>query len=258
MLFILTMSKASTNSQKTATNKNSKKPASKKSVTKNKVEPVEETPVEETPVDESFDESQDKSSETKPLSKKKTIPTFKFEGSPEDVQNQINEMLKNMTETQKEVNSNFTLYKHFLNDMGKKLVAARKNEEKVRSKQEKRKSRNHLSPVFKISPKLAEFMGVDQEKGACRTNALGFISKYVRDNKLNGHIEVDDGKGGKKVDGRLIELDDKLSELFPNLVESGEYLQFTSILTHLNKNNHIGAKIDVQKSSSNSETEVEA
>lgn len=236
------MPKASSNTTKPAAKKTVKKPASKEVKTE---KPVDETPVVETPVDETQDETTS--------AKKKTIPTFKFEGNPDDVQTQIDEMWKDMDEMQREVNAKFTLYKHFLRDMGRKFIAARKFEEKVKSKQENRKLRNHVAPIFKISPELAEFMGVDAEKGAARTDALGFISKYVKENKLNEGVEVDDGKGGTKVDKRMIQLDDKLGKLFPNLVDSEDHLMFTSILTHLKENDHIGEKMGTQASGTTTE-----
>jgi chromatin remodeling complex protein RSC6 len=208
--------------------------------------PVAEKPVDETPVDETPDENLDKKS----LAKKRTIPTFKFEGDVDDIDKQVEEMWQDMEDMQKEVNAKFTLYKHFLRDIKKKFIASRKIEDKIKSKKENRKSRNYLSPVFKISPELAEFMGVDQEKGACRTSALGFISKYVKENGLNKGIEVKDAEGVSKLDKRMIDLDEKLSKLFPNLVNSDEHLMFTSILTNLAKNNHIGEKMGTQTETS--------
>ncbi len=166
--------------------------------------------------------------------KKKPLPTFKFDGELSEIEEQFEEMLKDMDETQKKVNSEFTRYKHFVKDLHRNFVRLRKKEVAQKAKKENRKSGKRISPEFPISDELAAFMGLDPGSTASRTNALAFVSKYVKENNLNG-IEVDDTKGGKKVDGRLINLDEGLSSIFPNLVNSDEHLKFTSIITHLNQ-----------------------
>jgi len=180
--------------------------------------------------------------------KKKSIPTFKFDGSAEEVEAQIKEMHDNIDSMQKTVNSQFTIYKHFLNDLGRNFVRNRRQEERLRSKKENRKSATRISPEFEVSDTLAEFMGLESGTKASRTNALAVVSKYVKEQGLNG-VEVDadpndtKAKNGKKLDKRLIQLDDRLEKLFPNLVnvnDPAEMLKFTTIITHLNQ--HFPAK----------------
>ncbi len=95
---------------------------------------------------------------------------------------------------------------------------------------------NHIRivPKFKISNELCAFMGLEPGSKASRSNALSCVSRYVKENGLNG-IEVIDANGEKKLDKRLINLDDNLANIFPNLRDSNEHLAFTNILKHVNQ-----------------------
>ncbi len=198
-------------------------------------EKEEEQPVpDSTPDDSTPDDSSTVTSDKKSSPKKKPIPTFKFDGELEDVEKQVEDMLKDIDEMHKKVNSEFTVYKHFIKDLSKALVRMRKKDESQKSKKASSKSGKRISPEFPISDELAVFMGMEAGSKTSRTNALAVVSKYVKEHDLNG-IDVDDGKGGSKKDGRLINLDDALEKIFPNLVGCDEYLKFTTIITHLNQ-----------------------
>ena len=174
---------------------------------------------------------------------RKKVIKYNFNGSTEESEKEIAMMLEKMTDMQKQVNSEFTEYKNFLRDLSKSYMRLRKLEDKNKEKQTNRKLQTRISPLYKITPELAEFLNIEEDQSTSRTNALAQISKYVKENNLNG-IEIDDEDGGKKVDGRLIRLDEKLEKLFPNLVDSDECLKFTSILTHLKINKHFVENIN--------------
>ena len=219
---------------------NSKNTQKKQSKTKQKSQqkPKEEVETEEVETEEVEVEE----TATGGTSRKKVIK-YNFNGSTEEAEKEIAMMLEKMTIMQKQVNSEFTEYKNFLRDLNKSYMRLRKLEDKNKDKQTNRKLQTRISPLYKITPELAEFLNIEEDQNTSRTNALSQISKYVKENNLNG-VEVDDNNGGKKVDGRLIRLDEKLEKLFPNLVGADEYLKFTSILTHLKINEHFVENIN--------------
>ncbi len=206
----------------------------KVSVTQEKKKVVkEDLPINDVS-DNSDDHSDDQDISDNKSPKKKAIPTFKFDGEPDEVEKQVEDMLKDMDEIQKEVSSKFTIYKHFLKQLSKTLIRMRKKEEAQKIKKESRKSGKRLAPEFDISDELCIFMGLDPGSKSSRTNALAVVSKYAKEHDLNG-IDVDDGTGTIKTDKRLINLDKNLESIFPNLVDSDENLGFTTIIRHLNQ-----------------------
>lgn len=220
----------SKNTQKKQSKTNQKSQSKPK---QKEVEPLESVPKE---VETEEVETEEVETATGGTTRKKVIK-YNFNGSTDEAEKEITMMLEKMNIMQKQVNSEFTEYKNFLRDLSKSYMRLRKLEDKNKEKQTNRKLQTRISPLYKITPELAEFLNIEEDQSTSRTNALSQISKYVKENNLNG-VEVDDNNGGKKVDGRLIRLDEKLEKLFPNLVGADEYLKFTSILTHLKINEH--------------------
>lgn len=218
----------SKNTQKKQSNTNQKSQSKPKQKEVEHTEPLE--------VETAEVETEEVETATGGTTRKKVIK-YNFNGSTDEAEKEITMMLEKMNIMQKQVNSEFTEYKNFLRDLSKSYMRLRKLEDKNKEKQTNRKLQTRISPLYKITPELAEFLNIEEDQSTSRTNALSQISKYVKENNLNG-VEVDDNNGGKKVDGRLIRLDEKLEKLFPNLVGADEYLKFTSILTHLKINEH--------------------
>jgi chromatin remodeling complex protein RSC6 len=115
------------------------------------------------------------------------------------------------------------------------LSEYRKKEEAENDRKKKRVKGSHITPEVKISDELADFMDLPHGSKTSRPQALGFVSKYAKENKLNGKMN------GDKMDNRIINMDDKLKKLFPNIADNGEELTFTNIMTnlkdHFKKNN---------------------
>lgn len=230
----------SKNTQKKQSNPKQKSQPKPKQKEVEHTEPEEVVPEEVVP--EEVEQQENVETSTSGTTRKKVIK-YNFNGSTEEAEKEIAIMLEKMTDMQKQVNSEFTEYKNFLRDLSKSYMRLRKLEDKNKEKQTNRKLQTRISPLYKITPELAEFLNIEEDQSTSRTNALAQISKYVKENNLNG-VEVDDEDGGKKVDGRLIRLDEKLEKLFPNLVGADECLKFTSILTHLKINKHFVENIN--------------
>lgn len=165
--------------------------------------------------------------------KKKTIPTFKFDDkTTEEIVSELEELQEAVRKAKKEYDHQTTLLMHYCSDLAKNYNKLHKKELEKKEKKNDKSGEKRISPEFEVSAELAEFMGLDEGQKTSRTAALSFVSKYIKEHSLNG-MEKDDGNGGTKIDGRLINLDDKLEKLFPNLVESGEVLQFTTLIKHL-------------------------
>jgi chromatin remodeling complex protein RSC6 len=164
--------------------------------------------------------------------KKSNIPRFKFDGDVDDVEAQLTEMKARMTNMQKEFNHELTIYRHFVDDLGRNYMRLKKEQDKVLAKKASRKGGDRILPQSKISDELADFLGKDHGTMLSRPEALGFIATYAKENDLAGK-EVTDDDGNSKIDKRIIQLDGKLKKLFPNLAKSGEDLRFNTILKHI-------------------------
>lgn len=182
----------------------------------------------------------------KKKSPKRVIHKFKFEGTADEVKEEIKSIIKEWDDEQKEFSKKLTTYRHVLTDLGEKYVKLRENEEKEKKKKEERKSKPRNSPEYLITDELCEFMGLEPGSKTSRTAALAAVSTYATEQGLNGiEIEVDvtdlkTKKTSKKIktDKRYINLDKKLGKIFPNLVgvtDPKQMLQFTSIIRELNQ-----------------------
>lgn len=201
----------------------------KKTQKKSKPAPAEEDKVVEDPVEDSTDEEQTSEDGTQ---KKTTIPKFKFDGDLEDVEAQIKEMKDRMNEMQKQMQHEMTIYKHYLDDLSRYTLRLRKEQDKQVVKKQNRKKVERTVPMSDISDELAEFMDKEHGSQAARTEALSCISTYAKEHKLSG-VEVKGDDGVKKMDNRMIRMDDKLGKLFPDFVDSKEYLTYATILKHI-------------------------
>lgn len=203
------------------------KKSDKKKETKKKVESVSEN--EEDIEDLEHDEEEEGGE--KKSKKKKTIPTFKFESLEEAEQN-LDEKLKNLDKLRSECNSQITETKHYIQDLFRAFKALKKKDNQRKEKAETRKSFERTVPKCDVSDALTDFMGLEKGTKVSRSEALAYVCKYVKQNNLQGMM-VKDAKGEEKLDKRLINLDEKLENLFPNISEGNEPLQYNNLMKHL-------------------------
>lgn len=206
-----------TNSKQTTTPKKTKAEAEVKTKDESKVEA-------ETPTDTSTTVDND--------TKKSNIPRFKFEGDVDDVEKQLTEMKSRMTETQKQFNHEMTIYRHFVDDLGRNFIRIKKEQDKISAKKASRKGGDRILPQSKISDALADFLGKEHGTMLSRPETLGLIATYAKENNLAGK-EVTDDDGNTKIDNRIIVPDAKLKKLFPELAKSGDDLRFNTILKYI-------------------------
>jgi chromatin remodeling complex protein RSC6 len=158
---------------------------------------------------------------------KKVIPKFKFDGDVEDLKAQIQDMKTRITEAQNNFHHEFTVYRHFIDNLGRHTARLQAEHDKAAAKKAQHKNVVKNQPKYVVSDALADFMGLDKGSEIERSAAIGFVNKYCKTNGLGG-VKVDG-----KVNGKMINMDTKLKKLFPNVVKSKEQFTYNSVMKHI-------------------------
>jgi len=138
----------------------------------------------------------------------------------ESILTDFNEIYENM----KTLKSQITIINNKIKDVENKC----KKREKMLVKQlNKSKNKGNRKPTgfaapSNISVELCNFMGVDEGTKIARTEVTKYISKYIKDNKLQG-----------KENKKIIKPDKNLESLLN--VKEGDDINFFSIQKYMNK-----------------------
>ena len=133
-----------------------------------------------------------------------------------------------MAETNDVIVSELTALRSEVKSLAKLVRKIRATQEDpTGEKAKERAARSGFNKLQKVSPALAEFLGLADGEGISRGQVTSRISKYVKDNNLKDPNN-----------GRIIILDDKLKSILKD-VPDGVDIKITNLQTYI-KSHYLG------------------